>query len=89
MEPNLGKSRLATNQPVCRAVRPTIFRGHLLNEASDPPRQWAASLWRGRQELCKSNTLPEILADWQKRAALERVMEVLDEAVNLNSAFEI
>ncbi len=33
------------------------------------------------QELCGHNTLPEILADWQKRAAFERVMEVLGEAV--------
>ena len=29
------------------------------------------------QELCAKNTLPEILTDWQKRAAFERVMEVL------------
>ncbi|MBI2190667.1 MAG: DUF86 domain-containing protein [Planctomycetes bacterium] len=36
---------------------------------------------RRAQELCAANTLPEILADWQKRAAFERVMEVLGEAV--------
>jgi uncharacterized protein with HEPN domain len=35
---------------------------------------------RWAQELCAANTLPEILADWQKRAAFERVMEVLGEA---------
>jgi uncharacterized protein with HEPN domain len=35
---------------------------------------------RRAQELCAANTLPEILADWQKRAAFERVMEVLGEA---------
>jgi uncharacterized protein with HEPN domain len=33
------------------------------------------------QELCTQNTLPQIVADWQKRAAFERVMEVLGEAV--------
>ena len=33
------------------------------------------------QELCAQNTLPEILTDWQKRAAFERVMEILGEAV--------
>ncbi len=33
------------------------------------------------QELCAQNTLPQILADWQKRSAFERVMEVLGEAV--------
>ena len=36
---------------------------------------------RRAQELCAQNTLPEILTDWQKRAAFERVMEVLGEAV--------
>lgn len=36
---------------------------------------------RRAQELCKTNSLPEILGDWQKRAAFERVMEVLGEAV--------
>lgn len=36
---------------------------------------------RHAQELCGQNTLPEIRADWQKRAAFERVMEVLGEAV--------
>jgi uncharacterized protein with HEPN domain len=33
------------------------------------------------QELCAENELLEIIADWQKRAAFERVMEVLGEAV--------
>lgn len=33
------------------------------------------------QELCAHNELPQILADWQKRAAFERMMEVLGEAV--------
>ena len=33
------------------------------------------------QELCAQNELPVILADWQKRLAFERVMEVLGEAV--------
>lgn len=32
------------------------------------------------QELC-SATLPQIMSDWQKCAAFERVMEVLGEAV--------
>ena len=36
---------------------------------------------RRAQELCRQNELPAILADWQKRAAFERVMEVLGEAV--------
>jgi uncharacterized protein with HEPN domain len=36
---------------------------------------------RRAQELCKANSLAEILSDWQKRAAFERVMEVLGEAV--------
>ena len=36
---------------------------------------------RHAQELCKANSLPELLIDWQKRAAFERVMEVLGEAV--------
>lgn len=35
---------------------------------------------RRAQELCAQNTLPDILTDWQKRAAFERVMEVLGEA---------
>jgi uncharacterized protein with HEPN domain len=35
---------------------------------------------RARQ-LCTQNSLAQILADWQKRAAFERVMEVLGEAV--------
>jgi uncharacterized protein with HEPN domain len=33
------------------------------------------------QELCVQNTLPEMLADWLKRTAFERIMEVLGEAV--------
>jgi uncharacterized protein with HEPN domain len=41
----------------------------------------AADNARRAQELCKANSLPEILNDWQKRAAFERVMEVLGEAV--------
>lgn len=36
---------------------------------------------RRAQELCTQNELPAILADWQKRAAFERVMEVIGEAV--------
>lgn len=32
---------------------------------------------RHAQELCAQNDLPEIVTDWQKRAAFERVMEVL------------
>ena len=36
---------------------------------------------RRAQELCTQNTLPEILTDWQKRAAFERVMEVLGQSV--------
>jgi len=36
---------------------------------------------RRAQELCAQNELAEILTDWQKRAAFERVMEVLGEAV--------
>lgn len=36
---------------------------------------------RWAQELCSRNTLAELLTDWQKRAAFERVMEVLGEAV--------
>ena len=43
--------------------------------------QQVADHARRAQELCTANTLPEILADWQKRAAFERVMEVLGEAV--------
>lgn len=35
---------------------------------------------RRAQELCVKNTLAEILTDWQKRNAFERVMEVLGEA---------
>jgi uncharacterized protein with HEPN domain len=33
------------------------------------------------QELCSQNTFESVLADWQKCAAFERVMEVLGEAV--------
>jgi len=36
---------------------------------------------RHAQELCAQNTLAGILTDWQKRAAFERVMEILGEAV--------
>jgi uncharacterized protein with HEPN domain len=36
---------------------------------------------RWAQELCARNTLAELLTDWQKRAAFERVMEVMGEAV--------
>jgi len=36
---------------------------------------------RRAQELCAGNTLPEIIGDWQKRLAFERLMEVLGEAV--------
>jgi uncharacterized protein with HEPN domain len=36
---------------------------------------------RCAQELCTQNTFPALLTDWQKRAAFERVMEVLGEAV--------
>ena len=36
---------------------------------------------RRAQELCGQNTLPEIQKDWQKRAAFERVMEIIGEAV--------
>jgi uncharacterized protein with HEPN domain len=35
---------------------------------------------RRAQDLCARNTFPEILTDWQKRAAFERVMEVIGEA---------
>ena len=41
----------------------------------------AADNARRAQELCKANSLAEILSDWQKRAAFERVMEVVGEAV--------
>jgi len=36
---------------------------------------------RHAQELCAQNTLAETVADWQTRAAFERVMEILGEAV--------
>ncbi len=36
---------------------------------------------RRAQELCIQNTFTGMLTDWQKRAAFERVMEVLGEAV--------
>ena len=35
---------------------------------------------RRAQELCTNNALAEIVADWQKRAAFERIMELLGEA---------
>ena len=43
--------------------------------------QQAAEHARHAQEFCAQNTLPEMLTDWQKRAAFERVMEVIGEAV--------
>ncbi len=33
------------------------------------------------QQLCAEKELPQILADWQKRLAFERAMEILGEAV--------
>jgi len=36
---------------------------------------------RRAQQLCAQNELPQILTDWQKRFAFERIMEVLGEAV--------
>ena len=36
---------------------------------------------RQAQELCAQNTLPEIVANWHKRLAFERVMEIRGEAV--------
>ena len=36
---------------------------------------------RHAPELCARNTFVELVSDWQKRAAFERVMEVLGEAV--------
>jgi uncharacterized protein with HEPN domain len=36
---------------------------------------------RHAQEICAQNTLAGMLTDWQKRAAFERVMEILGEAV--------
>jgi uncharacterized protein with HEPN domain len=36
---------------------------------------------RHAQEICSQNTLAGMLTDWQKRAAFERVMEILGEAV--------
>jgi uncharacterized protein with HEPN domain len=36
---------------------------------------------RRAQELCVQNTLAEMSADWLKRSAFERIMEVLGEAV--------
>lgn len=35
----------------------------------------------GRRSFAVKNTLPEMLTDWLKRAAFERIMEVLGEAV--------
>ena len=43
--------------------------------------QQVADHARRAQELCSQNTLPGLLTDWQKRAAFERTMEVLGEAV--------
>jgi uncharacterized protein with HEPN domain len=43
--------------------------------------QQVADQARRAQELCSQNTLPGMLTDWQKRAAFERIMEVLGEAV--------
>ena len=43
--------------------------------------QQVAEHARRAQELYSHNSLAELLADWQKRAAFERVMEVLGEAV--------
>ena len=43
--------------------------------------QQLAAYARHAQELCAQNTFAGIVADWQKRAAFERVMEVLGEAV--------
>lgn len=37
---------------------------------------------RRAQELCTQNTLAGMVSDWQKRAAFERIMEVLGEGVN-------
>ena len=36
---------------------------------------------RRAQELCTQNTLAGMVSDWQKRAAFERIMEVLGEGV--------
>jgi uncharacterized protein with HEPN domain len=36
---------------------------------------------RHAQEICAQNTLAGMLTDWQKRAAFERVMVILGEAV--------
>jgi uncharacterized protein with HEPN domain len=36
---------------------------------------------RHAQELCAQNTLAGLFTNWQKRAAFERVMEILGEAV--------
>ena len=41
----------------------------------------AADHARRAQEFCAQNTLTGMLTDWQKRAAFERVMEVVGEAV--------
>ena len=43
--------------------------------------QQVAENARRARELCAENTLAGILSDWQKRAAFERVMELLGEAV--------
>jgi uncharacterized protein with HEPN domain len=36
---------------------------------------------RRAQELCAQNTFAEVMNDWVKQSALERIMEVLGEAV--------
>ena len=43
--------------------------------------QQLADTARRAQELCAQNTLPEVLGDWVRRAAFERTMEILGEAV--------
>ena len=43
--------------------------------------QQLADTARRAQELCAQNTLPEVLGDWVRRAAFERIMEILGDAV--------
>ena len=43
--------------------------------------QQLADTARRAQELCAQNTLPEVLGDWVRRAAFERIMEILGETV--------
>ena len=43
--------------------------------------QQLAEYARHAQEICSQNTLAGMLTDWQNRAAFERVMEILGEAV--------